>query len=183
MTPTTAYTGNLKRNISGSYVAPCQSLSTDKPSAHIARAGWRSCPGALENSRKYWMLINSTKTEGEGEKKNNKNLLFLVKWIRQKQGYSPHKSHPFPSAVIPQNRWAVPPWGQDKFSYPWPQVGHTTQSYKKSKKKVLCPSKSIFNHRKKIKKKKKGKYELRAFGSQPVPVLVKLCLQRRCTDI
>lgn len=64
------------------------------------------------------MLMNSTKTEAEGEKEKEKiPLLFLVKWIREKQGYSPQRSHPFPfSAAIPQNRWAVPPEGQDKFS-------------------------------------------------------------------
>jgi len=44
-------------------------------------------------------------------------LFFVVKWIREKQGYSPQRSHPFPFlAAIPQNRWAVPPEGQDKFS-------------------------------------------------------------------
>lgn len=75
----------------------------------------KSLSWALENSYTVCQWILPKLKVREKKKKNP--LLFVVKWIREKQGYSPQRSHPFPFlAAIPQNRWAVPPEGQDKFS-------------------------------------------------------------------
>lgn len=117
VTPLLPFTGSMERSVSGGCIAPRHPLSTNKSLTRTDCVHRLKIPSQGTRKLLHHMLMSSTKTEGEGERKKKNPLLFLVTWIREKQGYSPQRSHPFPfSAAIPQNRWAVPPEGQDKFS-------------------------------------------------------------------